>query len=76
MWDLDHSAARGFMSIRGLYVFTHDNAIGNAPAHELFDRLQVRLKEGIEAPRSFADYMVTLDEANMPEGVRLTRIVG
>ncbi len=75
MWDLDHSAARGFMSLRGLYVFSHENPLGNAHAHELFDKLDVQLKAGIEAPRSFADYSVSLDEA-MPAGVTLTRVVG
>lgn len=75
MWDLDHSAARGFMSLRGLYVFSHENPLGNAHAHELFDRLSVERKAGIEAPRSFGDYAVSLDES-VPDGVTLTRVVG
>ena len=76
MWDMDHSAARGFMSLRGLYVFTHDNPLGNAPAHELFDRLSVRKKDDVEAPRSFVQYEVRLNDANLPAGVTLTRVVG
>lgn len=76
MWDLDHSAARGFMSLRGLYVFTHDNPLGNAHAHELFDRLQIRRRPEVEAARSFSDYIVELAEDNLPEGVTLTRVVG
>lgn len=76
MWDLDHSAARGFMSIRGLYVFTHDDALGNAPTHVLFDRLSVAKKPGVESARSFKDYLVTCDEGNLPEGITLTRVIG
>ncbi|MFQ5804670.1 MAG: type I CRISPR-associated protein Cas7, partial [Candidatus Methylomirabilales bacterium] len=76
MWDLDRSASRGFMTIRGLYVFTHKDSIGNAPAHDLFDRIQVRRKDGVEAPRKFADYTVTVNDADLPEGVTVTRLVG
>lgn len=79
-WDQDHSAARGFMSIRGLYVFTHDNPLGNAPAHVLFDRIAATTREELKAahrpPRSFGDYEVLVDEQDLPEGVTLTRIVG
>lgn len=75
MWDLDHSAARGFMSLRGLYVFSHENPLGNAHAHDLFAKLQIKRKPGIEAPRSFDDYEVKLDE-EMPDGVTLTRVIG
>ncbi|MCL6630093.1 MAG: type I-C CRISPR-associated protein Cas7/Csd2 [Armatimonadetes bacterium] len=75
MWDLDHSAARGFMSLRGLYVFSHENPLGNAHAHELFAKLRVERKSGIEAPRSFDDYKVELDE-EMPDDVTLTRVIG
>jgi CRISPR-associated protein Csd2 len=76
MWDLDRSSGRGFMTIRGLYVFTHHESVGNAPAHVLFDRIQVRLKDGVEAPRKFADYTVTVNDSDLPEGVALTRLVG
>lgn len=76
MWDMDRSAARGFTSIRGLYVFSHDNPLGNAHAHELFERLTVTRKPEVESPRRFKDYDVTVDEADMPSGVTLTRIVG
>jgi CRISPR-associated protein Csd2 len=62
MWDLDRSAARGLMSCRGLYVFTHEGALGNAPAHKLFDLIAVTAKDGVTAPRSFSEYTVTLDE--------------
>ena len=76
MWDLDRSSARGFMSMRGLYVFTHENPLGNAHAHQLFDRLSVEKKPEVESARRFADYAVKLDDANLPEGVTLTKVVG
>jgi CRISPR-associated protein Csd2 len=76
MWDHDRSASRGMMACRGLYVFSHDNALGNAPAHTLFERLDVRRNDGIEAPRRFTDYTVTLNEADLPPGVTLTRLIG
>lgn len=76
MWDLDHSAARGLMACRGLYVFTHENGLGNAPAHALFDRVHIEKKNGIQAPRQFGDYVVRVDESNLPPGVRLTRLLG
>ena len=74
MWDLDHSAARGLMSCRGLYVFSHANALGNAPAHTLFAKLETRLKTGVSAPRRYEDYALTLNR-EMPDGVRLTSLV-
>lgn len=76
MWALDRSAARGFMACRGLYVFTHDNALGNAPAHELFARVAVQRRPEVEAPRSYGDYQLLVEEDNLPQGVTLTRVAG
>jgi CRISPR-associated protein Csd2 len=75
MWAFDRSASRGRMDIQGLYVFSHDKKLGNAPAQELFDRVRAS-SNGKESPRSFNDYEVTVDDANLPEGVHLTRLVG
>lgn len=75
MWDLDRSASRGMMACRGLYVFSHENGLGNAPAHVLFDRIQVHRKESIEAPRQFRDYTVSINETDLPGGVTLTTLV-
>jgi CRISPR-associated protein Csd2 len=76
MFEHDRSAARGEMTTRGLYVFKHDSQLGNAPAHSLFDRIQPKLKEGVSVPRDFGDYSVTVDEAGLPQGVTLQKIVG
>lgn len=74
MFEHDHSAARGQMTTRGLYVFKHDSALGNAQAHRLFERITVGLRESGSTPRSFADYAVTVNEAGLPEGVALLRL--
>lgn len=73
-WE-DHSAARGEMNVRGLYVFEHSTALGNAPAHELFEKIKIERKDSSIPARSFDDYKVTIDET-MPEGVTLIRKVG
>ena len=69
MFEHDHSAARGKMCMRKLYVFKHENVLGNAPSHILFDKISVQEKENI-LPRSFKDYEITIDHT-MPEGVEL-----
>lgn len=75
MWDFDRSAARGLMSCRSLYVFSHATALGNAPAHRLFDRITCRLQEGRQVARTFGDYQITVDATDLPEGVVLSRIL-
>lgn len=75
MFEHDRSAARGEMSTRGLYVFKHDSELGNAHAHALFDRVKIQRKDGVEVPRAFADYAVTVAEDNLPPGVTLIRRV-
>ena len=70
MFENDRSAARGKMAVRKLIVFRHDSELGNAPAWKLFELVHVNRAEGVSAPRSYGDYVVTVDEANLPEGVR------
>ena len=68
-WE-DHSAARGDMNVRGLYVFKHDSKLGNAAAHELFDKITIQKNTEIETPRAFDDYTVSVD-TRKTEGVEL-----
>lgn len=75
MFDMERSAARGLMCPRGLYVFKHSSALGEAPAHKLFERVKVSKNQGVESPRSFSDYTVTDDEKDMPEGVTLASMI-
>jgi CRISPR-associated protein Csd2 len=71
MFEHDRSAARGEMSARKLIVFEHESAMGNAPAHVLFDTVDVRRAKGTEdrPARSIADYAISLDAAAIPKGV-------
>lgn len=70
MFENDHSAARGKMCMRKLYIFKHENVLGNCPSHILFDKISVKLKKEGIPPRNFEDYVITVDE-EMPEGVEL-----
>lgn len=76
MFDFDASAARpaGSMAVRKLIFFKHDSMLGNAPAHKLYELVQVTLKPGVEFPRSIADYEVVLDTAAIPQGVTVEEI--
>lgn len=69
MFEHDHSAARGKMAARKLVIFKHDSDLGNAPAHKLFELVKVSKKEGINPPRQFADYEVSVGQA--PAGVTI-----
>ena len=72
MFDIDRSAARGLMAARRLFVFKHGSSLGEAPAHRLFESVKAKLKEGVIAPRSFDDYVVSgPDAASLPPGVEL-----
>ena len=76
MFEHDHSAARGQMTTRGLYVFQHDSALGNAPAHRLFERITVNLRDPANTARTFDDYAVAVNKAELPEGIVLLRLAG
>ncbi|WP_237409689.1 type I-C CRISPR-associated protein Cas7/Csd2 [Chlorobium phaeovibrioides] len=66
MFEHDRSAARGMMSTRGLYIFEHNSALGNAPAHSLFERISVSRKNPASGPaRSFAEYSIDINQANL-----------
>ena len=69
MFDHDRAAARGEMTARGLIVFKHDSDLGNAPAHQLLERVKVERAGGDGPPRSFSDYKVTVNEAHLPSGI-------
>ncbi len=70
MFDHDHSAARGKMNARKLIIFKHDSALGNAPAHRLFDLVKVnRMTDVLTPARAFSDYNVQVEEDKAPQGV-------
>jgi CRISPR-associated protein Csd2 len=73
MFEHDRSAARMEMNTQELIVFRHDNAFGNASAQKLFRRVRVESNPEVKVPRSFDDYTVTVDEADLPAGVSILR---
>lgn len=75
MFDLDRSAARGLMAARRLIVFKHDDDLGNAPAHKLFELVKVEAKDPNRPARSFSDYEITIDESKLPKGVQLLDLI-
>ena len=75
MFDLDRSAARGLMAARRLIVFKHDDDLGNAPAHKLFELVKVEAKDPNRPARSFSDYEITVDESKLPKGVQLLDLI-
>lgn len=71
LFEHDHSAARGKMATRKLYVFEHETILGNAPSHVLFDTIKIT-KKNLEKPsRAFEDYEVVVDRNKMPNKVKL-----
>ena len=75
-FELDRSAARGEMAVRGLWLFEHNTALGNAPAHKVFESIKLKPHESV-IPRQFADYTLTAPEdgAEVLSGVRSWRYV-
>ncbi|HBA67669.1 MAG TPA: type I-C CRISPR-associated protein Cas7/Csd2 [Methylococcaceae bacterium] len=86
MYDHDRSASKGMMSCRGLYIFKHIGTdsdreqrkkqamLGCSPAHKLLDLggiIDIKKREGVETPRKFADYEVTVNEDRLPDGIEL-----
>ena len=74
MFDVDRSAARGVMSAQKLIVFRHDSVLGNAPANKLFDLVKIK-KNTEAAPRSFSDYVVSIDKDSVPNGVTVEELI-
>lgn len=69
MFEYDHSASRGKMCMRKLYIFKHDSILGNCPSHILFDKIVVKEGDNVP-PRAFADYEIIVDK-QLEDGVEL-----
>lgn len=72
MFEHDRSAARGLMATQKLVVFKHDNALGSAPAHKLFERVTIKRKDDTKPARSIHDYDVIIDDKKLPPGVSIS----
>lgn len=88
MFEHDRSAARGEMTTRKLIVFRHDSALGNAPAHVLFERVRIgRNVDGefravddrglgnLRPARRFGDYLIDIDREGLPAGVEILELL-
>lgn len=72
MFEHDRSAARGKMAVRDLIIFKHDNELGRAPAHKLFDLVKVQRVDDTKPARAYSDYVVTVEQPTQ-EGITLDR---
>ena len=73
MFEDDRSASRGFMATRALIVFKHESPLGNAPTHELFERVQITRKQGVDVARRYSDYVVEIVD-DVPAGVSMQQL--
>lgn len=84
MYEHDRSASKGEMSvISPLIIFKHigtdaDDAqrtrqakLGCAPAHKLFELVEIQKKAEIEYPRSYKDYNCSIRLDAVPSGVEV-----
>jgi CRISPR-associated protein Csd2 len=69
MFDHDTAAARTGMNAQKLVVFKHDTDLGNAPAHKLFELINVTREDETLPPRAFSDYQVVFAKDKVPAGV-------
>ena len=76
MFDHDRTATRGIITLRGLYVLSHSDAFGDAPAQALLDRVRVERVTGVGTPRDFTDYKITTEVNDLPTGVVFESLPG
>lgn len=84
MYEHDHSASKGEMSVVSpLIIFKHVGTdtdenqrqrqakLGCAPAHKLFELVDVHKKPEVEFPRSYLDYDALVRLEQVPRGVQI-----
>ncbi len=84
MYEHDRSASKGEMSVlEPVIIFKHEGTdtdheqrtrqakLGCAPAHKLFELIEVKKKIDVSEPRLFTDYEITFHESRLPKGVRV-----
>lgn len=72
MFEFDHAAARGKMTVRKLVIFKHNSELGNVPAYKLFDTIKIKRKEDVKIARNFNDYEFRIEESEIPQEVTCT----
>jgi CRISPR-associated protein Csd2 len=58
-----------------LIAFQHSSPLGSAPAEKLFARVRVAKKDDTRPARDFTDYMVEVDDTNIPVGISMQRLL-
>ena len=84
MYEHDRSASKGEMStVSPLIIFKHTGTdsdeqqrinqgkLGCAPAHQLFDLIQVKKKDNTDVPRDYRDYNLQINTEQVPNGVEI-----
>ena len=84
MYEHDRSASKGEMEVVSpLIIFKHVGTdsdekqrarqakLGCAPAHKLFDLVEVKKKPDVEYPRSYSDYTAVVHTNRVPDGVEI-----
>jgi len=84
MFEHDRSASKGIMSVREpIFVFKHVGTdsddrqrrqqakLGCAPAHKLFDLIEISKRDGVDVPRTFSDYRIRFTQSKLPKGVQI-----
>ena len=88
MFEHDRSAARCEMASRRVIAFKHSSALGNAPAHALFDRVSVQRKfrgdlypigddrlDNAPPARRYEDYEVSVRGDGLPDGIEIVSLL-
>jgi CRISPR-associated protein Csd2 len=83
MFEHDRSSSKGLMSVREpVFIFKHVGTdsdliqreqqakLGCAPAHRLFELVEVKKRDGVQSPRSFTDYQIIFHKSLVPKGVQ------
>lgn len=73
MFENDESSCRNSMSVRGIFRFTHEHELGNAPFWKLKELVHIDSK--VDYPRQFNDFDICVDEAAIPEGITMDKLV-
>jgi len=84
MYEHDRSASKGQMStVLPLIVFKHvgtdtdvaqrerQTKLGCAPAHKLFELVNIKRCEEVELARRYQDYKISVDMSKLPKGVEI-----
>ena len=75
MFDHDRAATRGEMKLCGLYVYSHPDAFGAAPAASLTSRVRLQRTDPDKPPRHHLDYQRTIANDELPNSITFTTLV-